>query len=919
MKNIRSIILSTIILIAVSNVALSQEQSTLEKIRQQQAQQGGTLSGKVTDAKSGEDLIGANVMVVNTKFGASTDIEGKFQIKKIPAGVYDVRITFMGYETKLISGVEIKSGETTPLTVSLGEDQGIQQQEVVISATAIKSGEGAILAERKKSSTIGDGISSEQVKKTPDATSSDVLKRVVGLSIVDNKFVYVRGASERYNGTSLNGASVSSSEVGKKSFAFDMIPSNLLDNTVVIKSATPDLPGDFTGGLVQMNTLDFPETRTVKIGLTSGWNSVTTFKDFNESQGGKTDWLGSDDGKRALPEIPSNLTDLGKTLPNTWAPQKSKAPMNSSFSLSFGDNIMADENDPDAGQFGYIGALSYRSSFQRSYKEINAIEISRNITGTQDNFSVLWGGMLNLSYKFSGLHKISFKNNFNQTGEDEIRNFSGDDRNNSTNNKFIATSWSQRRSYTGILSGEHRFPDFGGLSADWKMSVSSSSRQDPDRKDVTYYRDIEAPDGSPYDAAINQRSWAHLNGRTENAHIDLSLPVSSAKVKFGSMIETKSTNYEIRFFNVLLKTYDPALSQLPIETIYSQANYGGNKLKMEDASKPTDNYTGDQSVIAHYAMTDIPFELFDLSFRFTGGARMEHSVQTVKVPRTYQADGPTNDTELKNVDILPSANFTYIMSENMNLRLAYSHTVNRPEFREIASSGFYDFITYEVVGGNPNLKRSYVHNYDIRYEFFPSAGEVLSFSYFSKSFSGAIEEQLFFTSVRTRSWFNSDHATNTGYEFEFRKTLNMFGGYLNNFSVSGNYTRINSEVKFPIVSGNSSNTVTTYGTRPLQGQSPYMMNLSLSFTEPSLGTSVNVLYNKFGKRLDAVGFLTSDIYEQPRDMVDLSISQPWNLGIETKLTVKNLLNKERVLTQQDRDYQRINTGITYSLQLSLTM
>lgn len=903
----------------LSTTAISQDlrQSDLDKIRQRQVLAGGSLIGKVTDEKSGEDLIGANIFIVDTKLGASTDIEGKFQIKKVPEGMYNVRISFLGYETKLISGVALNNGEQTLLNVNIREDQGIQQQEVVISASVIKSGDGAILADRKKAASIGDGISSEQMKKTPDATSSDVLKRVVGLSIVDNKFVFIRGASERYNGTTLNGASVSSTEIGKKSFAFDMIPSNLLENTTVVKSATPDLPGDFTGGLVQMNTLDFPESRTIKLGVTSGWNSITTFKNFQSSQGGKSDWLATDDGTRSLPNIPENVTDLAKELPNSWAPKSRTAPMNTSLSLSFGDNFLIDEQDQESGQIGYIGAISYRNSFQRNYKEINAIEISRNIKGTQDNFSVLWGGMLNLSYKFSGLHKLSFKNNYSQTADDEIRNFNGIDGNNATQNIFSSTQWSERKTYTGILSGEHNFPDIGNVNAEWKIARSTSSRQDPDRKDVTYYRATDVPDTTPYDAATNQRSWGHLNNKTNDYQVDFALPIEQAKIKFGSFYEQKTTNYEIRYFNVAFVRYDPALVQLPIDVIYDPLNFGGSKFKMEESSKPTDNYSGDQEIVAGYAMVDVPFSLFENDFRFTGGARLENSLQNVFIPRSYQIDGPKDETQLKNIDILPSANLTYMFNEVVNLRFAYSHTVNRPEFRELASSGFYDFITYEIIGGNPNLKRSYIHNYDVRFEIFPNAGEVIAFSYFYKTLSGAIEEQLGFSSVRTRTWFNSNQATNRGFELEARKSLSFLGGYFGNFSLTGNYTRIFSEVQFPIVRGNSSSTTTSIGTRPLQGQSPYMINVSMLFIEPTLGTSINVLYNRFGKRLDAVGFLTSDIYEQPRDIVDLSITQPIFNGIDTKFSIKNLSNKERILTQQDRVYQSINSGTTYSLQLSV--
>ncbi len=890
----------------------------------------GSLSGKIRDEKTGEDIIGASVLIVGTKLGAATDIDGRYEIKKIPTGMYTLRVSFVGYETKVISDVTIAEKKNAVIDISIHEDQGIQQQEVVISAAAIKSGEGAILAERRKAESIGDGISAEQVKRTPDATSSDVLKRVVGLSIVDNKFVFIRGASERYNGTTLNGASVSSTEIGKKSFAFDMIPANLLENTTVVKSATPDLPGDFTGGLVQMNTLDFPETRTIKIGITSGWNSITTFKNFQSSQGGSKDWLGIDDGTRALPAAipvnendPKDFTKLAKILPNTWAPRLRTAPMNMSLNLSFGNKFSLNDDDPESGQIGYIGALSYKNSFQRNYKVIDAVEISRNLKGTQDNFSVLWGGMANFSYKFSGLHKLSFKNNYSQTADDEIRNFTGTtdykDLDNGREKLFLATLWSERRTYSGIVSGEHKFPELVNLSLDWKISVSSSNRQDPDRKDVSYQRNLGVSDNTPFGADINTRSWSHLNGRTTGYQLDFSLPVDVVKLKFGSSYEKKSTRYEINFYNVWFADghYSDSLDNLPINTIYDPNNFGGTKLVMKGASKATDNYWGDQEIFAGYAMVDVPFSLFENNFRFAGGARLENSLQNVFVPSTPEPNGPTDHAQLKNIDILPSANLTYIINDVTNLRIAYSHTVNRPEFREIARASYYDFITSEEVGGNPDLKRAYIHNYDARFEIFPEPGEVIAVSYFYKTISNAIEEQLNYASTRSRTWFNSAHAKNRGIELEARKSLGFIGGYFNNFSLSGNYTRIYSEVQFPITTGNSSNTFVTMGTRPLQGQSPYTINLSLLFTEPTLRTTINVLFNKFGKRLDAVGFLTSDIYEQPRDLVDMSIIQPLNYGIETKLTIKNIFTKERILTQQDRIYQRTNSGATYSLQITV--
>lgn len=236
--------------------------------------QNGSVIGTILDQQTGEELVGANVLVVGTKLGATTDIEGKYQIKNVPAGTYTMRISFIGYSSKTISEVNVKSNEALTLNVTIASAI-VEAEEVTVTAERVLATESALLSERKKATSIGDAISAEQIKRAPDATSGDALKRVTGLSIVDNKFVYIRGITDRYNNTTLNGAALTSTEADKKGFSFDMLPSNLLENTIVVKSATPDLPGDFTGGLVQLNTLDFPVSRTLKLSLSSSLNSVT--------------------------------------------------------------------------------------------------------------------------------------------------------------------------------------------------------------------------------------------------------------------------------------------------------------------------------------------------------------------------------------------------------------------------------------------------------------------------------------------------------------------------------------------------------------------------------------------------------------------------------------------------------------------
>lgn len=881
-----------------------------------QVKTGGRIVGTVIDSETGEAVIGANVLIKGTTRGAATDVDGAFSINDIEPGTYILTISAVSYRKRDVADIVVAEGKLTKVNVVL-IPEAIKIEGVEVEGKVNAAYEGALLTKQKKSASISDGISAEQIKKTPDATSGDALKRVTGISIVDNKFVYIRGITDRYNGTTLNGSQVTSTDAGKKSFSFDLIPANLLENTIVIKSATPDLPGDITGGLVQLNTLDFPDKRVLKVSFTTAMNSLTTSKGFWASQGGGSDWLGYDDGSRSLPANNSDGSALAKSLPNNWASRLQKAPMNTSFSFALGDHYELGENNASSNEIGFIAAGSYKGGFQRLQNDIHDVAFSRDLNGSIDNYSVLWGALINVSYKSGGQHKLSFKNSYNNSGDDQVRQFHSDDRNSSQEYRYTVINWTQRSSYQGQLSGQHNFSILNGLNLNWRASLSVSTRKDPDRKEITYSRAIDGPSSAPFYASTNQRSWATLNDRSNALNIDLALPIGRSKLKVGTFLESRTTNSAIRYFNIRGDFgISDSLLTLPIDKIYAQENFGRGKFLIQESSKASDSYDADQHLSAGYLMIDFPLHIIDQNLRLVGGVRLERSAQKVRIPRTLESNASIIETELTNLDVLPSVNLTYAINDRANLRFAFGHSVNRPEFRELASTTFFDFIKYELVSGNPDLRRAYIRNYDMRLELFPDAGELIALSYFNKRITGAIEEKLVQTATRTRTWFNSDFAKNFGWELEVRKSLRFLGGYFGNFSLMGNYTRIQSEVTVIDVRGNSTNTEIITSTRPLQGQSPYMLNLSLQFHEPSFGTTVNLLYNKFGRRLDAVGFLAADIYEEPRGLMDLSITQPVDGLFEIKFSARNLTNQNRVLTRDNEVYERTVTGVSYSLQLS---
>jgi outer membrane receptor protein involved in Fe transport len=885
------------------------------------AAQNATVYGRVYDGQSGEEIIGANVLLVGTSLGASTDLDGKYVIKNVPAGTYDLRVSYVGYATKTVSGLEIKQGESVKLDMSV-DQKLVTADEVVVTAERVLSTEASVLAGRKKAAFIGDGISAEQMKRTPDATSGDALKRVTGIAIVDNKFVYVRGITDRYNGTTLDGASVTSTEVGKKSFSFDLIPSNLLENTNVVKSATPDLPGDFSGGLVQLNTLDFPTGQVVKLGLGSSYNDVATSRDFLVSQGGSRDWLGFDDGTRDLPPQTGSLTELAQSLPNNWAPRTTRAPYNGSFALSYGDQFTFGDQTNES-QLGVIGSLSYSNSFQRTEVKIHELTsggyLLRRYDGRKDKYSVLWGAIANLSYKITPLHKVSFKNSYSNSGEDDIGQYEGEDGNTGNEERRTTQRWTQRSVYTGQLAGEHNFPMLGGLQMQWRAMVSSSVRTDPDRKLIPYVRQIGSAPDDPFFVTTSDRSWERANDRTTGLGVDFSVPVFDWKTKFGALVERRQADYKIRAYRIQGGAGTQfGLYTLPIDSVYRPENFGPTGFRFfESPSNATSFYDAEQEVIAGYGMIDVPFSLMDQRFRFVSGARLENSTQDLYT--TVSLSNPARSKEqLKKIDILPSANLTYLVNDITNVRLAYSQTVNRPEFRELAPVAYYDFDRLETVYGNPGLQRALIRNYDARFEIFPGIGELIAVSYFHKVLTSPIEEIIDVSSTPIRTYTNSDRATNRGVELEFRKSLDFLGGYLGNFMITGNYTRIESEVE---VLNEITPGVFEISTRPLQGQSPYMINVAVLFTEPASRTSVSVLYNKNGRRIDAVGSSISepDIYEEPRDLIDVSITQQMFTMFEAKFSIKNLNGKDEVLTKREQFYRSHSRGTSYSLSLSMSL
>jgi hypothetical protein len=909
----------------------------------------GTIIGRVFDEDTGEELIGANVWLVGTGFGGASGLEGKFKIDNIPLGTYDIKISYMGYGGKTVTGLAIPGGDPVTLNVTL-LPEAIEIPEIVIEAERIMTSDVAVLADRKKAATIRDGISSEQIAKSPDGTSGDALKRVTGLSVREDKYVYIRGTTDRYNETTLNGVRVTSArvEVDKKSFAFDQVAANQIENVVVVKTASPDLPGSFSGGMVQINTLDFPASRQLSVSIKSSRTPGISGRTFMSSHGGGTDWLGIDDGTRDLPDVETtggDLDPIAQALPNNWTTRSRVLPANGSLNLSYGDNYRLANRD-----FGLLASFSYKNDYDMNNVRYNSHQPENNFEGKRYRFNVLWGGLLKMSYRLSDLHKVSLEGNFNQLAEERVVQSEGMDMH-WTPKIRQSIEWEERRLSVGKLSGDHNFKIWGGTELEWKAFTSRTQSKMPDAKLVEYqYQGTDRQGNYIYGMNDNYRIWRDLDESTYGLDADVTVPVTFGKVKTGVSSNHRQRDYRVAaYFSDPFGAWD--YTKLPLETIFDPENYGPGKLRFKEYGPFSGVYDAEEDVNAAYLMMDLPFDIRSQTFRLAGGARLEDAKQKVD-GNTGEVTGEF-EANLQDTDLLPSANLTYMLSDRTNVRLAYGQSVNRPEFRELAPVLYYDYHEQQNVIGEPDLKRAMIRNYDVRLEFFPVVGQVLAASYFYKELEDPIEVKLLTSPERAvKTWFNSPSGKNYGWELELRKSfdysydsgwyalplpwnclyaaLGSSGGSLN---ITANYTNVKSEVEFLVKPPNSaSGNPDIVATRELQGQSPWMFNITLAWEEPSLGSSFSILYNKIGRHIWAVGntrydadgdigrIASQDIFEEARDVLDIAIVQNIAGGLRFRFTAKDLLSNDEVHTYRDGDsYRTVEKFAEYSLGLSYRM
>jgi TonB-dependent receptor len=891
------------------------------------AQSTGKIAGKIIDSKTSELLIGATVGIEGTTKATAANVNGQYLLTNVAPGKYTLIVKYIGYETKAISDVEVKANEVTSLDIAIAEAGKTALKEVVVRSSFRQASIASLYASQKNSAAISDGISSELIKMSPDKNTSEVLKRVSGATIQDNKFVIVRGLSDRYNTASLDGTSLPSTEPNRKAFSFDIVPSNLVEGIVINKTATPNLPGDFAGGAIQITTKDIPAENFLTISAGLGYNTNTTFKNFQSGYRNLSDYFAFDDGSRKLPSgFPSTalitsgqmtqtrgISALRSLNPNFNVYNSSATP-NQNYQLSLGRVADVGKN---GNRFGATVALTYRNSLQ-TIRDLKIDYYEFDFNDAKYKFSTNIGALANFAYTY-GKNKITFKNIYNRTFDDQYLYRTGyNNQTQNPDNHFTAFDLIEKSLLKSTVQGDHGFNNNSKLT--WIGSYANVTNNQPDQRKTNYalINGVYTADNTTV-GKQNARFFSDLNEDIYSGQVDYSLPVNMFKqkstFKAGVSSQYRDRTFVPRFIGPQLRTsvegFDQ-VRQLPLNKIFSRSIINAGYYDLNEITSLLDPYTANTMTNSGYAMLD---NKFGEKFRLVWGVRVEKFDLKLN-----DKDPSTAETKLDNLDILPSANLTYAVTPKSNFRLSYSHTVARPELRELAATSYYDFELLATIGGNKNLKRAQIKNADIRYEFYPSAGQIISVSAFYKNFKDAIEPAYDDkNSTPDFRFFNVQRATNFGIEFELRKTLDFFNESLKNTTFYTNVAIIKSKVS------DDRPEVVADGSRPMVGQAPYVINGGLMQTAYNNKITFNILYNRVGPRISrARGSVFPSVYENSRDVIDAQISYKIlkNKG-EFKLNASDLLNQKTMLyykaSTKQYDISRGSTLASYKFGSNFTL
>ncbi len=935
----------------------------------------GVVQGVVIDGKNQQPLSGVKVRLdAKGEPQVITDLKGRFSIENVAAGTYTLTVAHSGYNESSFR-VKAEAGEKVRADVVMKRSDVQKLQKMSVTSVAAQNTEAALLKERKEAFSIQDNISAEQISRSGAGDAAEAMKMVTGASIVGGKYVYIRGLGGRYTNTLLNGAPLPSPDPYKKVVPADLFPTHLMEHIKTQKTFSPDRPGNFTGGSVDIKTKSFPEQFECGISASVGYNTYSTFNDsFFTYQGGSLDWLGIDDGTRELPEplqdrdveIPSvyearfddslarQLDSQTSIFNNRFYPITSTAPLNRGISFSLGNKAM-----PGNNPLGYVVSLTYDRSYSHynngflgTYTYLdsaaNNLVIKDSLHDTKSTSSILWGALLHSSYKIFDEHTFSLTYMYNKNTEDESRFLSGYFMNLPTVYKdgvayphtfhAYAIHYQERDINSLRLTGEHTFDLLYDLGLDWGVSMITTRQDEPDlrlfayqfgphpSKDTTIYKiDVSGLYQDP------SRYYRCLEETTTTASIDLEYPFYLSDVRInlrgGYQAMLKNRSFRVRAFE--FHSQDTAFRDfggdkeaffdsdimgiINADTTGALSRYSfGHYVSELGATKS--NYDARQLIPASYLMSEVSFLP---GFDIMGGVRLEGT--TMKVATIDPQD--TTEGVIESVDLLPAAGVKYELYKDMNLRFNYGKTIARPTMREMAPFASFDFFRGRIFNGNPEIETGMVQNFDLRWEWYPRPGEVAAFSLFYKNFDNPIQLQMGLN--KNVKPINVEKGIIRGAECELSTRLGWVHPNLKPFSLGGNLTYMDSRVllgeeEIELAKGNSSVSAID-SVRPFQGMSPYLFNIHFTYHSEAMGTEAGIYFHTFGERLSAVSLAnTPDVYEYPSKELKITCAQKIAAGLRVKVKAKNLLNSPLYKTYKGypQDAESHREGRSFSVGVS---
>ncbi len=865
----------------------------------------GRIVGRVVDAIQGSPIAGAEVELVDGGRRQLTALDGRYTLPDVPAGRASIRVRMIGYGSKLVSGIAVESGKAAEQDVAL-DVAAIQLEEIAVTSEAERGSVTRALDEQRTAVGIVNTMSAEQIGKTPDSDAGQAMQRVSGVTVQDGKYVAVRGLGERYTTTELNGARIPSPDPEKKVVPLDVFPSGLLASITTAKTFTPDQWGDFSGAQVNLTTREFPAHRLFSLSVSSGFNSAATGQDVLRAPRTGSEWLGFAGSARGLPgplvgvrslqgRTDAEINSMISSFRNAWAPVAGKGTANGSLSLAVGGN------DPIAGlDLGYIGSLSYGYGQEVRVDEVRALPNVEGdslvpidqYTGSTGRTSVLWGGLFNLTTHLGSASRISFNNSYTRSADNEANQLGGLNEEFATPLVLSRTTFTARGVRSNQLTGEHLLGE--RHTVDWSVTNSRVTRDEPDRSDLSYIGATDPATGqlvrslwfagefsaTKTFSTLSENGW-DFAGNYRLALGSLTRPVM---VKTGVAHRKVDRDADSQPYDVQSRDLSVAERSVAPSQLFDGTYAMDGRLSLF-VDQVGGQYTAHDRITAGYAMVDVPL---GNRLHVIGGGRVEHwGLDLTSFDRTLSRDSTVTR---RNTDLLPSLALNYALSPDQNLRLSASRTLSRPEYREITNVQSFNPIDGTFLFGNTNLQRALVQNYDARWEWYPREGEILSLGVFAKRFSDPIERVFVFTSgAAALSYINAERATDIGVEAEVRTRLDALGHGLRDLTFFANATLMRSR----ITPGDSS---LTSAERPLVGQAGYVVNGGLTYSHD--GWSATALYNVVGRRVAEAGFRPyPDVYEEPRQLLDVSLEVPVFTELAFKLDARNLLDARVRFTQ----------------------